>query len=829
MNIDKYIDKGKAWILSKMRNGLVLAEYYKRTSGRSAEYKRQAITLSKKDIDNYIRAIMAGTDPENPRMGDWMRFKENMRLDGHLMSCVENRILPVQCAPYKLVDKDNNEDAEAKKLLERPWHLELINIVCSHIFDGVKLIGMFDVGEDGHLAKVEEVPQSNFIPQKGIILLDESDQDGVSYREGVYKNYYFQVGNDWNMGIFSQLATVVLAKKLGLGSWMSYIDKFGVPPLFAITDRMDPKRRDELFEMLMDFRMNHFAVLQGNEKIEIPNGYNVDAHNTFKSLMTDICDKEMSKRILGSSGLTDEKSYVGAAEVQERILEYRHKVDKLLYKFYFNTEIKPRLIKLSPVYVPLANLTFEYDESETLSMKDVIDAISKIAPYYEFDPEELAKITGLPITKIRSVISEAIGGTVGEKKSTEGEKKKNSPSSLAPFAYPQGIDFRNTKIVYATTWEKAYTNILEQIRSGELKDDKLEREFILKTYDRLNKSAELGYGKDYYSDAIARKMRENLLRFSATKTYVQQRELKTVSKTNGDDEQYRMEGYKYLERQNRTYLDVQASWASRSAQSARQYAEFLQDKDIYPRLKFRTMADNDVRPSHAELEGMILSINDPRLDEYMPPLDPNCRCWLEQTREKATDFDPLYAPDPQWAGNPGKTGMIFNDENSYNQQVEDGDTRLMIRGHAELTKEYLPYNRVLEEGENKVYINDFADTADLEQNLSAAKKIARELAKDVYIRPHVDGGIILGHKNPEFAIGRKSTYGDLKTYDGKSKFENFVMAGIKSANRQGGQYVVLDITKREDLSEIGRTLYRSLNEKNHNIQRVVLIKDKNKK
>lgn len=217
---------------------------------------------------------------------------------------------------------------------------------------------------------------------------------------------------------------VVLAKKLGLGSWMSYIDKFGVPPLFAITERMDTQRRDELFAMLEAFRMNHFAVLQGNEKIEIPNGYNVDAHNTFKSLMTDICDKEISKRVLGSSGLTDEKSYVGAAEVQERILEYRHKVDKLLYKFYFNTEIKPRLVKLSPVYAPLANLSFEYDESETLSMKEILEAVKGLAPYFEFDVAELAKISGLPITRLRATISEALGAAGSATGSAGGTEKK---------------------------------------------------------------------------------------------------------------------------------------------------------------------------------------------------------------------------------------------------------------------------------------------------------------------------------------------------------------------------------------------------------------------
>lgn len=428
-----YIDKAASWILSKASNNFIFAEYYKRGEGKKVDYTRQAVQLSRKEIEDYIRAVMMATDPKDPRLGDWMRFRQNMKIDAHLMSCVENRTLPVKCAPFKLVDTSGSEaPAEVKKLLEKPWMLEACDLVLSHIYEGPKLLCMFELNEDGELKKIEEVPQSNFIPQKGVILIEEYDTDGINYREGAYRNYYFQVGGDWELGLFSMLTNVVLAKKLGLGSWISYIEKYGVPPIFAITDRMDPKRRDELFDMLLNFRMNHFAVLQGNEKIETPQGYNVDAYNTFKSLMTDICDNAISKAILGSSGLTDEKSFVGAAQVQERILGYRHQVDKLIFKYYFNEEIKPRLVKLSLVYAPLENLTFEYDESESLSIKEYIEAVRGLSAGYSFDIEELKKVTGLPILSEKS--------TPGVPEPEPGGRQKKKPdahsfSLLAPYAH----------------------------------------------------------------------------------------------------------------------------------------------------------------------------------------------------------------------------------------------------------------------------------------------------------------------------------------------------------------------------------------------------------
>lgn len=808
-------NKLATFLLSKTSNNTIIAEYHKRSPNKRVDYTRQASLMSKKEIDDWKRGIASATDPTNPRRGDLMRFYQAIKLDGHTMSCVENRILPVQCAPFKLVDKDDNEDLEAKKLLEKPWFLDICMLVNQYIFEGTQLICMFDLDENGELKQVESVPQSNFIPQRGEILINEYDETGISYRDGAYKNYYFQVGGDWNLGLFSQLAMVIIAKKLGLGSWMSYIDKYGVPPIFAITERMDTTRRDELFEMLEMFRMNHFAVLQGNEKIETPQGYNVDAHNTFKSLMSDICDKEISKRILGSSGLTDEKSFVGAAEVQERILEYRHKVDKLIFKYYFNTEIKPRLVKLSPIYAPLEHLAFEYDESESLTMKELLEYTASLSQYYEFDVEELAKVTGLPITKLKTVVN-------GFTQEVESEKKKPELKGYSLLATAKPFDIKNKKLLYAATWDKAIDDILEKIESGNFNATDLNKDLILKTYSNLSKAAENGYGsKDYYQDKSSRKIRENLLQFSATKTYAQQKTILGMSSMFDKIEEYRKNAHNYSDKQNGIYLGVQASFVSRRAQYIRQYKDWQRDKDIYPNLKFRTMNDKDVRPAHSALEGIVKRVSDPFIVEHATPLDWRCRCWWEQTRDDVTDIDPKYNVDPQFSANPNSIEKIFNDEGSYAQEVVSNQAKAEIRKQAEMAKEYLPYNRTEKVGNNTVFVNDFADTRDLSDNLTAAKKIAKNLDYNVYIRPHIN---IDGYKNPELGINSENNRADLKTFSGDSKIYNFIQNGIKGAAKQGASSAVLDVSLfKENLETISNVIKGALKERNKSIKKVYVI------
>ena len=406
--LERIYNSIEAVVVDRVSNTKLFGEYYKRTDKKSPiDWTKQSQNYTAKTIEDWMLAVLAATNPDDPRRGLLMRFFNSLKLDLHLMSCVDNRILPVQCAPFKLVDKSNNENAEVHKLFERPWYIDVVKIICMHTFEGTKLIEMIKLNDKLELAEVREIPQSNFLPERGLVIKEEYDNRGVEYKQGLYANYYIQIGNDYSLGLFNEIAMIVLAKKLGLGSWMSYIAKYGVPPLFIVTDRMDDTRLKELHNMAMSFRSNHFVILNGNEKIELPKDSNTDGYQSFSNLNS-FANSELSKRINGGTGITDEKNFVGSAELHERMLMYRIKVDKLILKFYMNEEIIPRLVKLSSVYAPLANLTFDWDDTETLTLKEKIEAVKDLAQFYNFDEKELAKLTGLPITTINQVVNNLV-------------------------------------------------------------------------------------------------------------------------------------------------------------------------------------------------------------------------------------------------------------------------------------------------------------------------------------------------------------------------------------------------------------------------------------
>ena len=357
----------------------------------------QAVSIQAKSMEDYKTAVALALDNENPDRSALTSLYNNLLLDNHLASVIDTRILYTQRSPFKIVDDNGNENEELSWLLERSWFEDLIRLVLNSKFQGTSLLELFELTEEGELNTVNEIPQSHFIPQKGLILKEVGNLTGWRYKEGIYQNYYVQIGKDRELGMLERLAPVILAKKLGFGAWMDFIDKYGVPPLFITTDREDNARLNQLYGSALNFKRNSFMIGRGQEKFEVGDTHAGNSKDTFDVFVERIND-EVSKRILGGSSLTDQKTYVGSAQIQYKLAEDRYNADKLFFKYIFNKEIKPRLIKLSPIYSPLQNHYFDWNNSEAKTADGVASLVEKLANAgYMADPKFVEQETGVKI------------------------------------------------------------------------------------------------------------------------------------------------------------------------------------------------------------------------------------------------------------------------------------------------------------------------------------------------------------------------------------------------------------------------------------------------
>lgn len=369
-------------------------------------------TMMAKELRDWISAVAIATDRDDPQFGILSDLYQNLLLDNHLSSLIDSRILYCQRSKFKIIDDKGNENKELTFLFERPWFEELIRLILMSRFQGRTLIEIFETNELGELETVDEIPQSHFSVRNKIIVKEEGDTNGWPYADGILANYYLQVGKDYDLGMLAQMTPAILAKKLGFGAWQDYLDKFGVPPLFITTDRMDSNRLKELYEAGTNFKRNNFMIGQGNEKFEIGNTGGVSSSDTF-DLIIERINSELAKRILGGSGLSDEKAYVGSSEIQFRLAKDRFESDKLLVKNILNSKVFPRLVKLSPVYKALEKHYFEWDNQENMTKMEIADLVVKLGQTFEIDPQWVEQETGVPILGLKQSELPSFGGVGG--------------------------------------------------------------------------------------------------------------------------------------------------------------------------------------------------------------------------------------------------------------------------------------------------------------------------------------------------------------------------------------------------------------------------------
>jgi hypothetical protein len=360
----------------------------------------QSKMMRVESLASWKTAVMLATNPENPNKLNLQLLYENMETDNHLGSVMETRISKTQQSPFKLV-KNKVRDEEAEELFKTLWFQEFIKLILESKFKGTKLIELFKLNELGALAEIKEIDQANFNPLKGIIQKEPGDEKGIAYKEGPMMDFYIQAGKDYkDLGTWLLIVPIVLAKKLGLGSWLDFIEKYGVPPLFVTTEREDDERLLELFEMATNFKANNFMIGRGNEKFEIPNITTSGSENAFDGIIKR-ADNEISKRFLGGTGLTDEKGFVGSVEIQFEFAQFRFAADKLLVAYYVNEYLIPKLQKISPYYSMLKDLRFEWDDEEEMTIDKLCSIIERLGSYFDFDPEQVEQITGLKVLGVK--------------------------------------------------------------------------------------------------------------------------------------------------------------------------------------------------------------------------------------------------------------------------------------------------------------------------------------------------------------------------------------------------------------------------------------------
>lgn len=208
------------------------------------------------------------------------------------------------------------------------------------------------------------------------------------------------------------------------------------------------------------------------------------------------------------------------------------------------------------------------------------------------------------------------------------------------------------------------------------------------TFKQLEKALFRGFGAnltDFEEGSrefiLLTKLRENLNRFSAAKTFQNIRDTQNFRLDEGQlrpFNEFRQDARKIFDKYNEDWLKTEFETVVSNAQAADQWIDIQKDKKILPLLKYVTAGDERVRPQHAAWDGIVKPVDDPFWDTRTPPADWRCRCvliQLEEGEEEVTNLGKhleqvktktgvtsLNNPSELFSNNPGKTTFIFKDK-----------------------------------------------------------------------------------------------------------------------------------------------------------------------
>lgn len=372
----------------------------KRPDQANAQQKiiRTQLVRSRATIKKWVKAVALAENVEQPDRLDLIRVYKEIERDAHLKSLITQRANAILSTPFYLFKAGSDEpDDDQTAKLNADWFFKFLELSLDSVFYGHSLI-QFGAITDDRFDNVELIPREYVIPEKHSVRKKIGDKESFSFIEPPFDVWSIGVGDVNDLGVLNNAVPLLVYKKDVLSAWSEYADLFGAPVRIGKTDVMNEVKRQNMDDMLENMGSMAWGTFDRDDVLELVESNNRDAFNVFKE-MINTANSELSKLILGQTGTSDEKSFVGSAEVHERIAGTYTAADKRFIQNVVNNQLLPLMVKHG--MIP-DGMVFAFDYTEKLTLDQKRSVIADLSPFFEFDPEWITEQFGVPITAVKT-------------------------------------------------------------------------------------------------------------------------------------------------------------------------------------------------------------------------------------------------------------------------------------------------------------------------------------------------------------------------------------------------------------------------------------------
>lgn len=628
----------------------------------------------------------------------------DLLIDGYLSDAIDKRLDAVTDAELSFTSAGKQVDAMTD-LMDTPEFENFLREIMLSRFWGVSLDECYFA--DGFNFK--SIPRKHIRLKTKEIALREEDLHGIDYSANAQ---IIQFGTDDDYGILLRVAPYVIYKRGGFGDWAQFVELFGMPQRIGKYSSMDEQSRRALIQAFEEAGSAPYLVIPKETEATqttLSNSGNGALYNDFRGA----CNEEILITILGQTMTTQDGSSLAQGQVHLAVQEKKHRADRRFVERMLNKHFVPLLENRG---YPVRGGKFKFlDKAQELTVADTIQ-LSGILPipqsylYNKYNipmPEGDEPVAGREPDPLQIALA-AEDATDDPSDPDDREKEiKNEDRSW----------WQSVKNFFVGAPLAGAINGKTRIRLG---DDTRDNRIINRVADsggNLYFDPELfaffadaflqavgeGCGRtigltDFVyaarDDAFITAMEMNVFHFSAAKTLAELQELNRLFRESRSFAEFYKKAQEVTNTFNKRWQKTEYETAVLTAESASNYQQLIGSTKLFPYWMYRTVGDENVRPEHAALDGLILPANDPRWNKIFPPNGWKCRCRVEPLMAhevKDVDFKKMQkrcddyfgttewqtVEAQHWDSNRGKRSEVFDKNQMYIRKFPDVAAKMM--------------------------------------------------------------------------------------------------------------------------------------------------------
>lgn len=691
-------------------------------------------------------------------------YKETMR-DPHVLSQIRTQNLKITGSPWAIFDQGtDNIDEDMTRLFQKRWFEKYRDYYHITKYWGHSLIefgAMVDTSNpkkaESEFKDVKIIPREHVKPETGEILLDLSHQSGIPYREEPWNEWIIEIGDTYDLGLLLIIAKEVIWKNYSRSDWSRFSEKFGMPILVMKTGTKNDTELKEIDEMMMNFGTNLWARLDDSDEFEIKERLHTKGHEVYIDKIK-YCDSMIAKLISGQEGTSEQKAFVGAAEVHERILNEYVEAGQREETYHNNSELFPFLQKHGYKLEgkEFRYLAFQHDEDEANNGYQKDDK-SKDPP--KTPPKDEGGTANFTEPSAQ-VSAEGVGMTF---------------TARVNGLYHSCCQTLSAEL-QLTDLAKHASNAADRVFDKKLSGRGIDKKLWQETVSQLIDGIDSGYGRSisgvkYGSPdhQLLLQYRYNVQVFAAFKNHHNTNELVNALVDENGNIRSKSAFKKAAGLVNSKYnnwISTEYNQAVLAARNGYRWQRIEERSHIFPTVEYVGVADDNQSQICKDLDGGVWRWDDPILDTIAPSNHWGCRSFLKSSKKDPAPKTSGEEVKPSFRNNPGKTGDPFSAAHPYKTvqaQYQDAAQRLfgitsLITHNLDRFRSNVKQLELLDGKQHKIQTykesggfvatHKNADVRDLATNSKAAEVLAKDKGHGVIIREHVEDGT----PNPELMV-----------------------------------------------------------------------------